>query len=268
MANGVHNTSGESHVLDLEVLRLGRLIGFQEVGCATPPELIPVATARPGPDRPDLATSRRPRLMLRDLFPLGVVFGICGPVAIAGSVYVLTTGSHRILFGVASPCFFVMMASTSLYVAALYYSKLRVWHRRVVSVMSTSRHSPPFSFHAKKARRFAAAFAVLACTLGTTAAIGAAPATAADCGYHSDYTGGDWVGPYMCGDQVRGSAGFFHSEIWLDRADYGPNPTQWAGQVTLHRNDSITDYQSRGSHWWRTCFRDNGGPIYCSRWYA
>ncbi|WP_221640620.1 hypothetical protein [Actinoallomurus bryophytorum] len=85
-----------------------------------------------GPDRPDLATSRRPRLMLRDLFPLGVVFGICGPVAIAGSVYVLTTGSHRILFGVASPCFFVMMASTSPYVAALYYSKLRVGHRRVV----------------------------------------------------------------------------------------------------------------------------------------
>jgi hypothetical protein len=91
---------------------------------------------------PDLATSRRPWSVLRDLFPLGVVFGICGPVAFASSIYVLTTDSDRVLSGVASPCFFVMMASISLYVAALHYSKVRVWHRRVVADGVVTRLAP------------------------------------------------------------------------------------------------------------------------------
>ncbi|HZE31487.1 MAG TPA: DUF3592 domain-containing protein [Actinoallomurus sp.] len=49
-------------------------------------ELLPVRYSR---KNPDLATSGRLRLMLRDLFPLGIVLGICGPVAIASSIYVL-----------------------------------------------------------------------------------------------------------------------------------------------------------------------------------
>lgn len=91
---------------------------------------------------PDLATSGRPGLVLRDLFPLGIVLGICGPIAVASSIYVLATGTHRVLSGVATPCFFVLIASISLYVSALHYSKARSSHRRVIADGVVTRLAP------------------------------------------------------------------------------------------------------------------------------
>lgn len=119
----------------------GREVEYREIFLvkAKVGEYLPVRYSR---RNPDLATSGRLRLVLRDLFPLGIVLGVFGLLAVASSIYVLATGTHGVFYGVASSCFFVLIASLSLHVAALHYSKARSWRRRVIADGVVTRLAP------------------------------------------------------------------------------------------------------------------------------
>lgn len=119
----------------------GREVEYREIFSvkAKVGEHLPVRYSR---KKPDVATSGRLRRVMGTLLPFGIVFGVCGPVAAAGSIYVLAGGAHRVFNGVATPALLVLIASISLYVAAQHYSKARSWHRRVVADGVVTRLAP------------------------------------------------------------------------------------------------------------------------------
>ena len=125
-------------------------------------------------------------------------------------------------------------------------------------------------------RRMALTFASVACLAATlvgaeTAAavpLGEQTLTAAqDCAHNNeDYVAGRWLSVFLCYDNVTGYSGVVEKTIYLDRADYGPNPARWAGwQGTQHDRFQTTEIHGRGTHWYRVCIESNG--FYCGRWY-
>jgi hypothetical protein len=119
----------------------GREVEYREIFLvkAKVGEHLPVRYSR---KNPDLATSSRLWLVLRDFFSFGIVLGVLGLLSVASSIYVLVTGTHRVFYSVVSPCFFASMAFIFLYLAALHCSKARSWHRRVVADGVVTRLAP------------------------------------------------------------------------------------------------------------------------------
>lgn len=116
-----------------------------------------------------------------------------------------------------------------------------------------------------------AAAALLTATAASASGAGVTAESTATC--HEtphEMVGGRSQNLFFCADVV-GTAGNFRPDtrIYLDRADYGPDPTHWAGWIAegpigTGRTASGT---VAGDHWWRVCTHEAGGPFYCTHWY-
>lgn len=115
-----------------------------------------------------------------------------------------------------------------------------------------------------------AAAAVLLLGLVPTAATAAekptTPAASPGCVDRQDLAGGRWLTTTLCNyNEVTGYSQVVEREIWLDRTT-APGGG-WDGRLGLYTDSYYSAYQARGGYYWRTCIRDNGGAIYCGRWY-
>ena len=117
----------------------------------------------------------------------------------------------------------------------------------------------------------AATVALLTALAPGASAAGVAPQSSSGCHETPDeLVGGRWLNLFFCADVV-GSVGAYlpTTRTYLDRADYGPNPAQWAswiaeGPIGTGRTASGT---VPGDHWWRVCAHEDGGPYHCTHWY-
>jgi hypothetical protein len=94
----------------------------------------------------------------------------------------------------------------------------------------------------------------------------AGPQASPGCVDRQDLAGGRWLTTTLCTyNEVTGYSQVVEREIWLDRTmNLGGG---WDGRLGLYTDSYYSAHQARGNYYWRTCIRDNGGAIYCGRWY-
>lgn len=116
-----------------------------------------------------------------------------------------------------------------------------------------------------------AAAALLTATAASASGAGVTAESTAAC--HEtphELVGGQWQNLYFCADVVGYIGGSQPTtRVYLDRADYGPNPSSWAGHIGERVGVDSTQHDIQpGDHWWRVCRHDDGSsPYYCTHWY-